>query len=159
MPLLKLWFWLRHDTGMGKPMIMWSQVCSGTGTGSRLPYPGKTVPFSTGLQVSGYKNSSQVRNHMIHLKLMLDDNHHHPPLLANTMGGVPWFVWLWTAATSPPPPHLARNRELGVVLCLFRSPHPPRHHYHPSRSHTRGGGGYLFFSLTTTATTPSRLQT
>jgi hypothetical protein len=42
---------LRHDMGMGNTMCIWKQVCSGTGTGSRLLYLGNTVPFSTVLQV------------------------------------------------------------------------------------------------------------
>jgi gag-polypeptide of LTR copia-type len=48
---------LGYDMGMGKPVIMWSQVCSGMGTGSGLPYPGNTVPFSTVLRVCWYRIS------------------------------------------------------------------------------------------------------
>jgi hypothetical protein len=38
------------------------------------------------------------------------------------------FFSLGTTATSPPPPPLARKCELGVVLALFLSQRPPRHH-------------------------------
>jgi len=79
---------LRHDRGMGNTTIMWSQVHSGMGMGSGMLYLGETVPFSTGLQVSGYQNSGQVSHHMtlfIQSKLMappffsfiLGNNHPH----------------------------------------------------------------------------------
>jgi hypothetical protein len=41
----------RHDTGTGKPVIMWSWVCSGTGTGLDFGTRGNTIPLSTGLRV------------------------------------------------------------------------------------------------------------
>jgi len=74
--------------GMGNTVIMWSQVCLGMGTGSGMLYLGETIPFSMGLWVSGYQNSSQVSHHMtlfIQSKFMaplsfpfiLGDNHHH----------------------------------------------------------------------------------
>ena len=45
-------------------MIMWSRVCSGMGTGSGLPYPGNTIPFSMVLQVCWYQDFGQVSDHL-----------------------------------------------------------------------------------------------
>jgi len=59
---------IRSDTGTGKPVIMWSRVRSGTGTGSGLPYPGNTVPFSTVSRVCTTRLPSKLHN---------PDHHHH----------------------------------------------------------------------------------
>jgi hypothetical protein len=42
---------LRYDTGMGNTVIIWSQVCMGTGTGLDFCTQGNTVPVSIVLQV------------------------------------------------------------------------------------------------------------
>ena len=55
---------LRHDTGTGNTVIMWSRVPSGTGTGSGSPYPSNTIPISTVLRVCRYRHSGQVSDHL-----------------------------------------------------------------------------------------------
>jgi len=45
---------------MGNTMDIRSRVRLGTGTGSGLPYPHNTVPFSTVLWVFRYRDSSHV---------------------------------------------------------------------------------------------------
>ena len=47
---------VRHDMGMGNTMIMWSQVCSGMGTGWTLPYLGNTIPVPVVLWVYRYQD-------------------------------------------------------------------------------------------------------
>lgn len=42
---------LRHDMGMGKPVIIWLWVCMVMGMGWKLPYLGNTIPISTVLWV------------------------------------------------------------------------------------------------------------
>jgi hypothetical protein len=49
---------------MGNTMTMWSQVRTGMGTGSRLPYPRNTVPFSTVLWVCADWDFGQVSDHL-----------------------------------------------------------------------------------------------
>src|ERR1700730_7977946 len=51
---------LRSDMGTGNTVCFRSQVYRGMGTGMGLPYPGNTVPFSTVLWVSQYRDFSQV---------------------------------------------------------------------------------------------------
>jgi hypothetical protein len=63
---------LRSDMGTGKPVIMWSRVRLGTGTGSGLLYPGNTVPFST---VSRVCTSTKLP--VTHVTSKLPDHHHH----------------------------------------------------------------------------------
>ena len=55
---------VRHDTGTGNTVIMWSRVPSGTGTGSGSPYPSNTIPISTVLRVCRYRHSGQVSDHL-----------------------------------------------------------------------------------------------
>jgi hypothetical protein len=43
---------IRYDMSMGNTVIIWSQVCLGTGMGLRLPYLSNTVPLPMVLWVS-----------------------------------------------------------------------------------------------------------
>ena len=52
--------WVGNNMGMGNTVDIWSWVCSGTGTGSRLAYPDNTIPFFMVLQVCWYQDSSHV---------------------------------------------------------------------------------------------------
>jgi hypothetical protein len=78
-------------------------------------------------------------------------------------GGVPWFVFLRTAATSPPLPPLTCKCEVGVVFSLFLLRWPPHHHHHPPLlANARWGCFSVSFSCNShhvTATTPPCSQT
>jgi hypothetical protein len=61
---------LRHDTGTGNTVTIWSQVCMGTGTGCKLLYPGNTVPVFMVLQIHQCQYFGQVSNHLILLNIL-----------------------------------------------------------------------------------------
>jgi hypothetical protein len=102
---------LRSDMGTGKPVIMWSWVRSGMGTGSGLLYLGNTVPFSTVSWVCTTKLP-------VTSKLHNPDHHHHSTpnhrreqLLAG------WKQGVRTASKQPQLPQHGpndMNRRLGL---------------------------------------------
>jgi hypothetical protein len=106
---------LRSDTGTGKPVIMWSRVCSGTGMGSRLPYPGTTIPFST---VSRVCMSTKLPVTHITSKLHNPDHHHHStPNHRREQLLVGWKQGARTVSKQPQPPQHGpndTNRRLGL---------------------------------------------
>ena len=107
---------------------MWSRVCSGTGTGSRLPYPGKTVPFSTGLRVFGYRNFGQVSRHMtlfIHQTygttfFFIDSGRQPPPLAPPSLQKrVEGCIFSFLATTALSAPSLASEASGGSSLVIL----------------------------------------